>query len=315
VVAGGALILNEATLDDTSGGEVGAASGIQLTNSAILGGALSLAAGTALSVYGADTLATSLTNAGTISIEAGANLSLQGALTNDGQIDFENSRASSATLTIDTGANTITNAGRIVANGARAEVTIESAVDNTGRLKVYDGTMIVEGAVTGPGVAAVVGGTMELEAAFDEKVSFLLSTGDLVLAQSQSFAGSISRFSTSGGTSLDLRDIGFVDAGEATFSGNARSGVLTVTDGTHTASLKLIGDYTSAVFVASSDGDGGTTVVAQTAALRFAAAAAGLGGGSAGTAGSFHASAEPPPLMLARPTAAGALRSTSFQFA
>jgi hypothetical protein len=71
----------------------------------------------------------------------------------------------------------------------------------------------------------------------------------------------VSGFSLTGGTSLDLRDIAFVGSGEATFSGTASQGVLTVTDGTHTAHITLIGNYTASSFVASSDGQGGVSIV------------------------------------------------------
>jgi hypothetical protein len=37
-------------------------------------------------------------------------------------------------------------------------------------------------------------------------------------------------------------------------------GVLTVTDGTHTAKIKLRGDYLGSIFTLSSDGHGGTLV-------------------------------------------------------
>ena len=55
-----------------------------------------------------------------------------------------------------------------------------------------------------------------------------------------------------------------MDAGEATFSGNASSGILTVSDGTRTASIKLADDYRTTHFTASSDGQGGTIVVGST---------------------------------------------------
>jgi hypothetical protein len=57
-------------------------------------------------------------------------------------------------------------------------------------------------------------------------------------------------------------DIKFVDPGEATFSGTVSGGVLTVTDGTQTANIKLNGDYLGATFTASSDGKKGVDVVA-----------------------------------------------------
>ena len=91
------------------------------------------------------------------------------------------------------------------------------------------------------------------------------SSGTLELAQSQGFTNSIKGFSGDGKTTLDMRDIGFVGAGEASFSGTASSGVLTVTDGTHTAQTTLVGDYLGATFTAASDGKGGVDVVAASA--------------------------------------------------
>jgi hypothetical protein len=84
-----------------------------------------------------------------------------------------------------------------------------------------------------------------------------------------------------------------VSAGEASFSGNASSGFLTVNDGTHSALIHLTGDYLGDSFVAASDGKGGVTVTAMAAATSsartFAAAMAGFGAGAA-------ASPEPPDL-------------------
>jgi hypothetical protein len=83
----------------------------------------------------------------------------------------------------------------------------------------------------------------------------------LELAQSQGYTGAITGFSKTNSTSLDLVDISFVSSTEATFSGTSKSGVLTVTDGTHTAHITLVGNYTKSTFVASSDGHLGTIVV------------------------------------------------------
>jgi hypothetical protein len=81
-----------------------------------------------------------------------------------------------------------------------------------------------------------------------------------VLARSRTYTGTVFNFSTSGGTSLDLKDIAFVSAGEATFAGKSTGGVLTVTDGTHTAHITLRGDYLGSTFTAASDGHGGVIV-------------------------------------------------------
>lgn len=80
---------------------------------------------------------------------------------------------------------------------------------------------------------------------------------------------------------LDLSDIAFTGAGEATFAGDASGGLLTVGDGTNTASIRLIGDYLSDSFVAASDGAGGVAITAAASAAPSAhplvAAMAGLG--------------------------------------
>lgn len=103
---------------------------------------------------------------------------------------------------------------------------------------------------------------MDFTSSFSQTVAFKNSTGVLELAQSQGFAGTIYGFSTTGATSLDLRDIAFGGATQVSFSGTTSSGMLTVTDGSHTAHIHLAGNYTSAGFVANSDGQGGTVVTA-----------------------------------------------------
>jgi hypothetical protein len=105
----------------------------------------------------------------------------------------------------------------------------------------------------------------DLASTFTEAVTFTGTTGVLELAHSQTYSGTISGFSTTGGTSLDLADIAFVSSTKATFSGTSASGVLTVTDGTHTAHINLTGNYTASTFTASSDGNGGTIAGPHTA--------------------------------------------------
>jgi hypothetical protein len=46
----------------------------------------------------------------------------------------------------------------------------------------------------------------------------------------------------------------------ATYSGNTQSGTLTVTDGTHIAHVRLLGNYVAGQFHLSDDGHGGTLV-------------------------------------------------------
>jgi len=72
------------------------------------------------------------------------------------------------------------------------------------------------------------------------------------------------------GDQIDFGDIGFTGGapgkkgakGEVTFKEAASnmSGTLTVTDGTHTANITLLGQYMAASFTAASDGHGGTII-------------------------------------------------------
>ncbi|MDQ2860268.1 MAG: hypothetical protein M3T55_05990, partial [Pseudomonadota bacterium] len=186
-----------------------------------------------------------------------------------------------AVLVIDTGANTVVNAGLILGRGSGG-VTIQSAVNNSGRLEADGGVLTVNGAVGGSGEGLIDGGTLDFASSFTQRVIFTGTTGVLELGQSQGYTGAVFGFSKTGGTSLDLRDIGFVSSTEATFKGSASGGTLTINDGTHTARITLKGDYRSSIFSASSDGHGGTIVVdprAPAAAHRLIAAAASLGAG------------------------------------
>ncbi|MGH8277798.1 MAG: hypothetical protein ACRETH_14005, partial [Steroidobacteraceae bacterium] len=286
-------------------------------------GKIALAAGANQAILSIGPAGATLSGAGTVTLgdNAGDEITGSGMLTNNetivgsgliggGALTLNNGAvghivgAGATGLTIDTGSNTIANAGLIEA-GSKNAVIVKSVIANTGTLEVVRGTLTLDGTVTGSGSAKINGGTLDAEAAFSESVTFIGGKGVLELAQSQTYAGSVSGFSLTGASSLDLRDIGFVSSTEATFSGTATSGVLTVTDGTHTAHITLVGDYRASTFTASSDGHGGTIVVDPTApaitAHRFIAAAAGLGGAVGGTA--IQTSQGPPvrELMLASP--------------
>ena len=69
-------------------------------------------------------------------------------------------------------------------------------------------------------------------------MTFTSQTGILELAQSQSYTRTVTGIATKGqGDFLELDDIAFVGASQATYvdNGSHTGGVLTVTDGTHTA--------------------------------------------------------------------------------
>ncbi|MEO7026763.1 MAG: hypothetical protein ABI056_04330, partial [Caulobacteraceae bacterium] len=167
-------------------------------------------------------------------------------------------------LVIDTGAAAIVNAGVIEASGAGG-VVIASAVNGGGRLEANGGTLVADATVAASQSGVIAAGVLAFGASFAGAVSFTGSAGELRLAQSQTYTGSITGFAAGGGDKLDLRDIAFVSPTEASYSGTASKGVLTVSDGTHTAKITLIGDYLGDTFTAASDGAGGTAITASAA--------------------------------------------------
>jgi len=95
-------------------------------------------------------------------------------------------------------------------------------------------------------------------------ITFTNAGGILQLDDSPSFHGTIAGFASPPGVNeeIDLGGIAFGKKTRATFKEdkNHLSGTLTVTDGTHTANLTLLGQYSANNFSLSSDGHGETMV-------------------------------------------------------
>jgi hypothetical protein len=224
-----------------------------------------------------------------------------------GQLNLTNEAAgiidgnAAEALVVDTGAGAFVNDGLVVAVGAGG-LAIDGAVDNTGTLEAAGGTLTVDGAVTGSGSVRVSGSTADFAAAFSQNVAFTSAGGLLELADSQAYAGTISGFSKTGASSLDLEDISFATATES-YSGTAASGVLTVTDGTHTAKINLTGNYLASVWTLSSDTGGGTVVTdpAAPSAHGLAAAMAGFAPTAGGAQSSAPLATPLPQVLVAAP--------------
>jgi hypothetical protein len=210
----------------------------------------SIAAGQAVIDDGRLRLHHKVVNAGLIEC-GGGRIKTFGPVVNTGEIE-----------SIDDGrlvlAGAVRNAGTIsAADGAL--LILSGSVTNWGIIAADGGTVKVDGEVSKAGTATIDGGALDIASTFAGKVMFTGSTGVLELGRSQDFTGVVAGFSLSGGTSLDLDDIGFVDRNEATYA----HGVLRVTDGVHTANIHLQGDYGGDTFVASSNQHGGVIIVAQ----------------------------------------------------
>jgi Tryptophan-rich Synechocystis species C-terminal domain/Putative esterase len=91
------------------------------------------------------------------------------------------------------------------------------------------------------------------------------STGTLTLEASTEFAGTVAGLAL--GNSLDLSDVAFAAGSTLGYAPNRGNtgGVLTVSDGAHTANIALLGQYAASSFVTATDGHGGTLIAEQLA--------------------------------------------------
>jgi autotransporter passenger strand-loop-strand repeat protein len=118
-------------------------------------------------------------------------------------------------------------------------------------------TVMSGGAISG---ATISSGTLVISsggAALSSTVTFA-GSGSLVLDDTK-FRGKIAGFDSPAET-IDLTTVTFGSATTLGYTGNSLSGTLTVTDGTHTARLAMLGQYTAASFHLIDDTHGGTLV-------------------------------------------------------
>ncbi len=109
------------------------------------------------------------------------------------------------------------------------------------------------------GPLIVAGETLEIDSPYAGPLTFGGSTGTLQLDTPSSFTGTVAGLT--GQDKLDLRFLNPATVQTPTYVGNSSGGTLTVTDGTHTANIALLGNYLASTFVTSSDGHGGTAIV------------------------------------------------------
>lgn len=176
----------------------------------------------------------------------------------------------SGTVVDVTSASTLTLRGGTIGLGAVIEtlisgtLTVSGTVANSGILFASgaDSTIAIEGVVNG-GIAQVGDGVVEVTSS-SENVAFVSTgIGGLQLDGTNSaYKGRVTGFgSAAGGNStqfLDFTAINFATESFTYTSGNTSntSGTLRVTDGTHSATVTLVGSYTSANFSATDDGSG-----------------------------------------------------------
>ena len=151
-------------------------------------------------------------------------------------------------LLIDTGANILVNGGTLEATGSGG-LDIAGDVANNGSLWADGGNITIHGAVTGNGNALIDhGATIEFGGASSVNAIFAANeTGTLMLDNALGFTGTVAGFAA--GSQIDLGDI---QASSAVLSfadnGAGTGGTLTVSDGTHTANVALVGSFDAAGF-------------------------------------------------------------------
>jgi len=143
----------------------------------------------------------------------------------------------------------------IVESGGTINISAGGVMSNT--VVSSGGTEVVSSGGTLSG-ATLSGGQLEIVSGGTAGSSTInISAGTLILDDSQNFSGSIAGLLTSGVQNVDLADINFATLQTLGYSDSGTSGTLTVTDGTHTALLNMIGAYTVGSFKTSDDGHGG----------------------------------------------------------
>ena len=115
--------------------------------------------------------------------------------------------------------------------------------------------------LAGTSGAATIGAhaALEISGSDSATVTFAASTGMLKIDRPSSFTAQIFGFTgdgtLSGSDQIDLKGINF-----STVQDSYANGVLTVTDGTHSATLSFQGTYTLSNFEFANDGNGGTII-------------------------------------------------------
>jgi hypothetical protein len=150
-----------------------------------------------------------------------------------------------------------------------------SAAEPAVQIAIRGSIVSASGDVPAP-VTVTDGATVEINGVSAQSVTFAGTTGTLRLDSALSFTGTVSGLS--GSDALDLADVSFGAITTAIFLGNNTAGTLTVSDGTHTANINLLGNYLSSSWTLSSDGHGGTLVIDPVSSNNWQTLEIGAGG-------------------------------------
>jgi hypothetical protein len=194
-----------------------------------------------------------LANTGTVTLDGVAGHAVQllsnGNATNSGTVNIDGP----SELQVSAGNSYSQSAGTTVVDGTLAAATVN----------VNGGLLDFASSVNGTNVTGQINigsnATVDFRSPSSPTANFTAgSTGTLLLYDSQDFSGTVAGLSTI--NELDLRDINFATVQTPVFTGTSSGGTLTVTDGTHTAKISLLGDYVASTFTPTTDHLGGTII-------------------------------------------------------
>jgi hypothetical protein len=169
-----------------------------------------------------------------------------------------NRRNTSGVLTIKEGSNTVS----LELEGSYTLANFRVASDGNGGTLLTDPSLITQQ----PGnKAATVGNNTVLEVNTHDSgnVTFTGTSGTLWLDQPSTFTGKVSGLGAQ--NDIDLSTIAFGAHATLGYSPNNNNtgGTLSVTNGSQSASIALLGNYMASSFVMGSDNHGGTMVLAD----------------------------------------------------
>jgi len=160
-------------------------------------------------------------------------------------------------------ASYIANQGALEKSAGTGVSEVATAVTNTGDIAISSGVLEFASAISGAGAETIEGqATLELGStvAAGQTVTFVGSQGTLELLDPQGFAGKIAGFDVAGGSSDEIELSGSWSMTKFLENPLLTSGTMTLSNGTTTATLTLVGAHVGADFSLSS-GTGGTTLI------------------------------------------------------
>src|SRR5262249_59575903 len=184
----------------------------------------------------------------------GTTFSIPGTLTNSNFVGVGNGSISAPSTVM---AAALNNAGTInlTGNGGNvASLNVNGSATNDGTINLGSSSdLAITGACSGDGSINLFGNAqLELRSPPSAQGPFHSgAAGSLELYTPQDFHGTVAGLTAQ--DVFDLRDINFATVQTPTYSGNSSGGPLTVTDGTRTANIALLGNYLASAFTPSSD--------------------------------------------------------------